>query len=86
MGEGQQNDELLLLLLLLGVRGLECIGDVVSLCQVILFNGIRAKRTHTTTNQKQAGIMEDSSERCHYHQGGERLTFGDDIVGSRYVN
>ena len=56
----------------------ECIGDVFSLCQVMMrmtqqitkyyataLDGLM--RTHTTTNQKQAAIMEDSKERWHFH-------------------
>jgi hypothetical protein len=44
-------------------------------------DGHHLMRTHTTTNQKQVAIMEDSRERCHYHQGAKSPTFGDNIVG-----
>ena len=78
-------------------RGDRAFGDVFSLCRVMIvttqqiinifyiisMDGRHSMRTHTTTNQKQrAAIMEDSKERWHYHQGCERPSFGDNIVGS----
>jgi len=38
-----------------------------------ILDGRHSMRIHTTTNQKQAAIMEDK-ERWHYHQGGESPT------------
>ena len=93
-GRYDKNDELLLSLLQMSARGLERIGDVFSSIGMTqqIYYGMKFKgmgwppvkdngRTHTTTNQKHAAIMEDRRERRCGHWGGESLLFGDNIVG-----
>ena len=69
--------------------GLECIGDVFSLCQVMIRTTTHSMaldcrhltRTYTTPNQKQAAIMKDSRERWCDHGVGKIHHFGGNRVG-----
>ena len=81
-----------------GRAGIRAYGDVFSLCQVmigmmqqiILRDGMdssQLKDNHkdkdTHNNQpKTRGDNGGCKERWHYHQGCERPSFGDNIVGS----